>query len=226
MEQAERNGGDPGSGKKWPADAGSHVPESGSADPMTARPHSTVVTRANLKQRTAAPQHVTSSTRKLATENAHANGRSDGCRGVACRSCLDSVVHAQLTVLNSNVPASFAISGFIQAATLKPGGASNAGGTLTVNNITMIVPDNSIVQLPANSSTWAELFDVTPVGAGIRQCASGANHPADQPSGPNALGQPMTGLALRTHPRRRRRDVYGIFPILRSYCRRQHRRQG
>jgi len=56
---------------------------------------------------------------------------------------------AQLTVLNTTVPASFALTGFLQAATLKPGGAPNAGGTLTVNNITVIVPDNSVIQMPA-----------------------------------------------------------------------------
>src|SRR6202047_4209409 len=66
---------------------------------------------------------------------------------------------AQLTVLNTNVPASFALTGFLQAATLKPGGAPNAGGTLTVNNITVIVPDNSVIQMPAHALTWAELFD-------------------------------------------------------------------
>jgi hypothetical protein len=111
-----------------------------------------------------------------------------------------STVHAQLTVLNSTVPASFAMSGFIQAATLKPGGASNAGGTLTVNNITMIVPDNSIVQLPASASTWAELFDVSlsaPVfdNALPAQATPPINHPAN-----NALGQPMTGLAMADAP--------------------------
>src|SRR5215472_16664034 len=68
---------------------------------------------------------------------------------------------AQLSVLNSNVPSSFALTGFLQAATLKPGGAANAGGTLTVNNITVIVPDNSIIQMPAHALTWAELFDPT-----------------------------------------------------------------
>ena len=62
---------------------------------------------------------------------------------------------AQLTVLNTNVPAAFALTGFLQAATLKPGGAPNAGGTLTVNNITVIVPDNSVIQMPAHALTWA-----------------------------------------------------------------------
>src|SRR5690242_8443270 len=111
-----------------------------------------------------------------------------------------TVAHAQLTVLNSNVPASFAITGFIQAATLKPGGAPNAGGTLTVNNITMIVPDNSVIQMPAHALTWAQLFDPkqsAPVfdNAIPTQATPPINHPAK-----NALGQPITGLELADAP--------------------------
>ena len=71
-----------------------------------------------------------------------------------------TAANAQLTVFNSDVAAGFAVTGFIQAATLKPGGAANAGGTLTINNITMTVPDNSVIQMPANKLTWAQLFDV------------------------------------------------------------------
>src|ERR1700758_2843754 len=98
---------------------------------------------------------------------------------------------AQLTVLNSNVPAEFAITGFLQAATLKPGGAPNAGGTLTVNNITVIVPDNSVIQMPAHPLTWAELFDPAQSGpvfdtALPPQATPPINHPAN-----NAIGQPM-----------------------------------
>ncbi len=90
---------------------------------------------------------------------------------------------AQLTVLNTNVPAVFAVTGFLQAATLKPGGAPNAGGTLTVNNITVIVPDNSVIQMPAHALTWAELFDPAAVGAGVRYGAAAAGDAADQSSG-------------------------------------------
>src|SRR5215472_4915320 len=107
---------------------------------------------------------------------------------------------AQLSVLNSSVPASFALTGFLQGATLKPGGAANAGGTLTVNNITVIVPDNSVIQMPAHALTWAQLFDPAqsaPVfdSALPTQATPLINHPAN-----NAIGQPMTGLALTDTP--------------------------
>lgn len=121
-----------------------------------------------------------------------------------------SVATAQLTVLNSNVPAAFGMIGFIQAATLKPGGAPNAGGTLTINNITMIVPDNSIIQMPAHALTWAQLFDITqsaPVfdNALPAQTTPPINHPAS-----NAAGQPMTGLALSDGPVAP--PAAGVFP--------------
>ena len=111
-----------------------------------------------------------------------------------------SVGNAQLTALNSNVSAGFAMTGFIQAATLNPGGAANAGGTLTINNITMIVPDNSVIQMPANALTWAQLFDVklsTPIfdNSIPAQSTPPINHPAN-----NSLGLPMTGLALSDAP--------------------------
>ena len=60
-----------------------------------------------------------------------------------------------LTVLNSNVPAGFGQAGYIQTATL----GSDGGGTLTMNGINMIVPANSVVQFPANTLQWADLFD-------------------------------------------------------------------
>jgi hypothetical protein len=59
------------------------------------------------------------------------------------------------TVLNGNVPAGFLQAGYIEAATLNALG----GGTLTMNGITMIVPANTVVQFPANTLTWAQLFN-------------------------------------------------------------------
>ncbi|MEM5786311.1 MAG: hypothetical protein AAGU11_03260 [Syntrophobacteraceae bacterium] len=60
----------------------------------------------------------------------------------------------------------FAFTGFIQEATLdnsgeicSPASPRLAGGTITVNGIKIIVPCNTILQLPANTMTWAELFD-------------------------------------------------------------------
>jgi hypothetical protein len=60
----------------------------------------------------------------------------------------------------------FDVVGFIQEATVEPapGSALPAdplllGGTLTVNGIRMIVPNNTLVQMPAATFTWAQLFD-------------------------------------------------------------------
>lgn len=61
-----------------------------------------------------------------------------------------------LTVLNSNVPAGFGQAGYIQTATLD---SKTGGGTLVMNGITMVVPANSVVQFPANTLQWADLFD-------------------------------------------------------------------
>jgi hypothetical protein len=63
----------------------------------------------------------------------------------------------------------FDVTGFIQAATLESAGANPSmcpqvqdallkGGTLTVNGITMVVPCNTILQMPASTITWAMLF--------------------------------------------------------------------
>src|SRR5215468_2149569 len=111
-----------------------------------------------------------------------------------------TVANAQLTALNSNVPAGFEMTGFIQAATLKPGGAANAGGTLTINNITMIVPDNSVIQMPAHALTWAQLFDPNQSAPTFDQALPApATPPLNHPD-VNALGQPITGLALADAP--------------------------
>src|SRR5260370_31303737 len=56
--------------------------------------------------------------------------------------------NAQLTVLNSNVPAGFGQAGYIQTATLD---SKTGGGTLIMNGITMVVPANSVLQAPANT---------------------------------------------------------------------------
>ena len=51
----------------------------------------------------------------------------------------------------------FAISGNVQAVTGPPcGTGSLAGGTVTVNGITIIIPADTIVQYPANTLTWAD----------------------------------------------------------------------
>jgi hypothetical protein len=52
----------------------------------------------------------------------------------------------------------FDVVGFIQEATLDPCGNALCGGKIVVNGQTIIVPENTIVILPANSLTWKELF--------------------------------------------------------------------
>ena len=77
----------------------------------------------------------------------------------------------------SNIPPQFDITGFIQAATLAPVGSlcpsvtdpRLMGGTVTVNNQLIIVPCNTILQMPAFATTWADLWalapaDITPAG--------------------------------------------------------------
>jgi hypothetical protein len=70
-------------------------------------------------------------------------------------------VNAQVTVLNSNVPPGFGQTGFIEAATVDNFANVNSGGTLTMNGIKMIVPANSVLQFPANTLKWRDLFDPT-----------------------------------------------------------------
>jgi hypothetical protein len=58
----------------------------------------------------------------------------------------------------------FDIDGFLQSATVTPGGEADAhsGGTLTVNGHHVTVPRETIVILPANALTWQELFAQAP----------------------------------------------------------------
>ena len=72
------------------------------------------------------------------------------------------------------VPPQFNITGFIQEATLDSNSsicqASDprlAGGTVKVNGITVIVPCNTILQMPAATLTWQELFSLAPRDIGL-----------------------------------------------------------
>ncbi len=99
-----------------------------------------------------------------------------------------------LPVLNGNVPPGFAEAGFIQAATLDNPTDPTSGGTLTLNGTTMIVPANSVVQFPANTLTWAALFD--------QMVSNPVYDPGlPQPNPSNlAIPQGKTGLALADNP--------------------------
>ena len=82
--------------------------------------------------------------------------------------------------------APFDIIGFIDAATLAPeADGFSGGGTVTVNGTTIVVPKNTLLQMPAFALTWQELFAVAPAPYGIG-------------SGPT--GQPQSGLAKADVP--------------------------
>ncbi|HSB81313.1 MAG TPA: hypothetical protein VLM91_21240, partial [Candidatus Methylomirabilis sp.] len=101
-----------------------------------------------------------------------------------------SLILAQLWVASGAMAAAipqppnaspFNIIGFIQRATLDAPGDVLAGGTVTVNGTTVVIPRNTIVQMPNTYVTWAELFSMAP-------------SPWGPGSGPR--GEAQTGLSL------------------------------
>lgn len=69
------------------------------------------------------------------------------------------------------VPGQFSAVGFIENMVLDTNGTvcqpthpSLAGGTITVNGQIIVVPCNTILQMPATSLTFAELFSLAPLG--------------------------------------------------------------
>jgi hypothetical protein len=92
--------------------------------------------------------------------------------------------HAQTPAPKGAAP--FDIIGFIDAATMTPGGDSfSGGGTVTVNGTEIIVPKNTLLQMPAFALTWEELFNMAPAPYGLA-------------SGPD--GEPQSGLAKSDVP--------------------------
>jgi hypothetical protein len=80
---------------------------------------------------------------------------------------------ASAQVPAAGLASGFEFTGFLQAATLGPGTTvpapnvgpgvgAHQGGTLTVNGHLIVVPSETIVILPANQLTWAELFSQAP----------------------------------------------------------------
>jgi hypothetical protein len=107
--------------------------------------------------------------------------------------------NAQVTVLNSNVPAGFGQAAYIQTATLDKKG----GGTLTMNGITMVVPANSVVQFPANTLQWGDLFS--------KKFYKPVYDTKGVPTEPNLTITPgTTGLALLDNPA----QSLGLSPYL------------
>lgn len=77
------------------------------------------------------------------------------------------VARAQLPLQPVGSP--FDMVGFIQSATLNAPGDALAGGTLRVNGHTIVVPRNTIMQMPAFACTWQQLFILAPPPYGPTQ---------------------------------------------------------
>src|SRR5256714_13149534 len=59
--------------------------------------------------------------------------------------------------------APFDIVGFIDAATVTPeADGFSGGGTITVNGTKIVVPKNTLLQMPAFALTWQEVFPMAP----------------------------------------------------------------
>jgi len=110
--------------------------------------------------------------------------------------------------LNPSPTPQFDSTGFIQAATLDGSRCPAVtdpilwGGTLTLNGIKMVVPCNTILQMPANTITWAQLFPVLDANGNI--VASFATPMGSSTVGLNGLANSQapnqTGLALSDSP--------------------------
>jgi hypothetical protein len=93
-----------------------------------------------------------------------------GLLALALMPLASAVSQAQFTT--SGVSTQFTVTGILQAATCGAWGASPqfgvgtppqfAGGALLVNGMNIVVPDNTIVQYPAFSSTWRDVFNMAP----------------------------------------------------------------
>jgi len=80
----------------------------------------------------------------------------------------------------ASIPTGFEMTGFIQYASVdqmclpntnptplnppKPDGCKTSGGWIQVNGMTVRVPANTVVQFPANTLTWEEVFELNPTG--------------------------------------------------------------
>jgi len=92
--------------------------------------------------------------------------------GAALRRRIFKVVFAILALLTASsawaqlplqaVGSPFDMIGFLESATLDAPGDVLAGGTLSVNGTTVIVPRNTILQMPALALTWQQVFSLAP----------------------------------------------------------------
>ncbi|HSB72857.1 MAG TPA: hypothetical protein VLT62_26325 [Candidatus Methylomirabilis sp.] len=86
-------------------------------------------------------------------------------------------------VLPPQNPTQFDVTGFIQAATLDNPADPLSGGTITVNHQVIVVPKNTILQMPAAALTWQQVFAQAPAPYGL------------------ATTPPSTGLAMNDVPK-------------------------
>ncbi len=103
------------------------------------------------------------------------------------------------------VPTQFDVIGHIQSAAVDrrvcPGSPSNLdprlyGGWVTVNGVEITIPCNTILQMPATSLTWAELFDPALVPAGTPPGTSGLAL-EDRDTTPGALPLPSFEIHIQ-----------------------------
>jgi len=80
---------------------------------------------------------------------------------------------AQLPLLAQGSP--FDMTGFIETATLDAPGDILSGGTVKVNGTTVIVPRNTIMQMPALALTWQQVFSLAPPPYGPNQSGLALN---------------------------------------------------
>src|SRR6478736_2035667 len=87
---------------------------------------------------------------------------------VAIVACATLRPQAQTPAAGGAAP--FDIIGFIDAATVTPeADGFSGGGTVTVNGTQIIVPKNTLLQMPAFALTWQELFAMAPAPYGPAQ---------------------------------------------------------
>ena len=80
----------------------------------------------------------------------------------AAISALPLVLAGVVAAQSASAPIPFTVVGFIQSATVDSAGDPLSGGTLTVNGLTITIPRNTILQMPATAISWADVFAMAP----------------------------------------------------------------
>ncbi|KAF7373463.1 hypothetical protein MSAN_00556000 [Mycena sanguinolenta] len=77
---------------------------------------------------------------------------------------LVDAVYGQTPTAATYDPSPFNYLGTIDSMTLNVADGPLAGGTITVNNLTVIVPKNTLITLPSITVAWSEMFAVDAAG--------------------------------------------------------------